>query len=453
MTDTAKTGPEQTNTSTPRELIRESWVNYLNNITYDLTRSAVDFFLEGVLKEMSVYAKTTSEKNDTNTDKFKNLVGKFTDFVRPKTLALSDAVGSAAGYLSKKLIGNLIGQFYSAAKVQGYELDAKKKGQINKATTAFARANVKYMILGGLTFAGVAQPLLPIALTPEFLIKGVGSTLASLLTGAGLGLAGNQVLPKIYQFLVSKLPAKKPEEPKPETNKETKEPTPDQESKLETDNKTQKELTSTQEPKPESDKKTKESSSNQEPKLETEHEPEKEPTLIQTDTPEAIDRSQFIVHLRVKSPSTQQPSAITTKDSGDFIPLGASSEDEENKDELDATTQHFAKYTPALSAALNKDAAEELPKTPEINEEEQSYHSSASMSESERKDESDREENEYSSEHDSNVEDSEDDQLNRSRSQSSSDGYSSDYSENSSSASSRSPSPVRLQKNPYRRIR
>ena len=216
MTDTANSGlkPTTSSTPTPRQTIHESWVNYVGNVTYDLTRSGVDFFLEGVLKELSVYAKTTSDTNDTTLDKFKGLVGTFTGFTRPKTLAMSDMIGSATSYVAKKSLGNLIGQFYSAAKAQEYKLDIKNRGWINNAVTAFARNNVKYMILGALTVAGIAQPLLPIA--PEFLITRFGATLASLLTGAGLGLTGNQLLPTIYQFVVSKLPTKKLGQLKPE---------------------------------------------------------------------------------------------------------------------------------------------------------------------------------------------------------------------------------------------
>lgn len=216
MTDAATTTPMETGTNTPsltsRQTIRASWVNYVGNASYDVTRATIDFFLEGILKELSTYAKTTSDQNNTVSDKFKALLLSFTGAVRPKTLALSNALGSAAGYLSKQIMGNLIGQFASSAKIAAYDLDTKNRGWINQATTLFARNNVKFMALGALSFMGVAQPLLA-TLAPQYsaLFAEMNSTLVSLLTGAGLGLAGNQVLPRLYQLVVSKLPAKNTE--------------------------------------------------------------------------------------------------------------------------------------------------------------------------------------------------------------------------------------------------
>lgn len=450
MTDTAKTGQEPTisSTPTPRQTIRESWVNYVGNMTYDLTRSAVDFLLEGILKELSVYAKTTSEKNDTNLDKFKGLVGTFTTFVRPKTIAMSDMIGSGVSYVAKNLIGNLIGQFYSTAKAQGYELDEKNKGWINKAVTAFARENVKYMIAGGLTFAGVGQTLLSVA--PEFLTARIGATLASLLTGAGVGLVGKQ-LPSIYQFILSKLPTKtpeklKPEEPKPEKPK-SEEPKPEIKA-------VQDQVLTTEKPQPVAvplAAKSKSTSAVEiptldlEPELDAEkNEPQKESAQIQAPTVVAFNP---VPTLKIKPLST----ALATNESEDFIPVPSSSSgDEADNIEQQATLHHQARYyTPSADKGRSEIDLNQLPKTPEyssehdVDQEEEygdDYQSSASMSES------DREEGEYSAD--------QGDEPSRSRSHS----RSSDASHRSSSSddsSSRSPSPVRYfnPRKPYRRTR
>lgn len=428
MTDTAKT------TSISRETIRESWVNYVGNVTYDLTRAAVDFFLEGALKEMSVYAKTTSEKNDTRSDKFKSLVGKFTDFVRPKTLAMSDSIGSAISYLNKQLLGNAIGQLYPSAKVQDYELDAKNRGWINKAVTAFARKNVKYMAFGGLV-AGIIQPFFSV--TPAFLTANIGSTLGSLLAGSGLGLLGNQIAPSISQFLASKL--KKSEQPKPEEklkdNQEPepeKTPTPNPELKPKTDNQINKEPT-LEEPKL---VKSNEPVVNSEPllptsdleaKLDEKSDAEKEATQLQEAAHEETDKSKYIVRLTVKQPSA------TTGISEDFVPLETTPEhvSEAESEEENATLQHQARYfTPSADmrrAEVNQlsQSAEHSEDLDSDSEQEVDYDNEQSSS---------REEGEYSSEHDS-----EDDQLNRSRSHSRSSNASN--SSSSSDSSSRSPSP------------
>lgn len=456
MTDTAKTGQEPTisSTPTPRQTIRESWVNYVGNMTYDLTRSAVDFLLEGILKELSVYAKTTSEKNDTNLDKFKGLIGTFTTFVRPKTIAMSDMIGSGVSYAAKNLIGNLIGQFYSAAKAQGYELDAKNKGWINKAVTAFARENVKYMIAGGLTFAGVGQTLLSVA--PEFLTARIGATLASLLTGAGVGLVGKQ-LPSIYQFILSKLPTKTPEKPKPEEPKleepKPEEPKPEKPKSEEPKPEikaVQDQVLTTEKPQPvavplavklKSASTLKTATSDLEPELDAEkNEPQKESAQIQAPTVVAVNP---VPTLKIKPLST----ALATNESEDFIPVPSSSSDNEaDEQEQQATLHHKTRYyTPSADKGRSEIDLNQLPKTPEYSSEHDvdqeeaygdDYQSSASMSES------DREEGEYSAE--------QGDEPNRSRSPS----RSSDASHRSSSSddsSSRSPSPV--QRKPYRRTR
>ncbi len=203
MTDT--TTLEGTNSGTPqqvptlRQSIRESWVNYVGNATYDVTRAAVDFLLEGVLKELSVYGKSTTLENNTALDQFKGLVLSFTNAVRPRTLAISDAIGSAVGYLAKKIIGNIIGQFTSTSKAEAYELDHKNRGPINLATTQFARDNIKWMILGSLGFA--------VGFPSTYKL----GTLANLVSGLGLGFIAKKVLPPVYQTIMSVLPSKKAE--------------------------------------------------------------------------------------------------------------------------------------------------------------------------------------------------------------------------------------------------
>ena len=108
---------------TVRQKIRASWVNYIKNTTYDITRAIIDFTLEGVLKPPFDYAQAKSETDNQSTKALKTTLGTVTGFIRPKTLALSHGAGSIVSFFTSSTIGYLIGQVAPKVKQSSYNLD------------------------------------------------------------------------------------------------------------------------------------------------------------------------------------------------------------------------------------------------------------------------------------------------------------------------------------------
>jgi hypothetical protein len=182
-------------TSTPilRAKIRSTWMAYTTTASYDLTRAALDFIPQGLLTPIANFAETQSSNDAKLLNKFKTALKTATDFTLPKISALTHLLSLVPGILVGQTIGRLIGQFARTQKEMPYTLDSQKKGPINRAVTNFSIANTKYLLLGSLAAASIN-----------------GLSLTGLFIGAGIAVAGNQIVLRVINFIASKLAAKTP---------------------------------------------------------------------------------------------------------------------------------------------------------------------------------------------------------------------------------------------------
>ena len=203
---------------TVRQKIRASWVNYIKNTTYDITRAIIDFTLEGVLKPPFDYAQAKSETDNQSTKALKTTLGTVTGFIRPKTLALSHGAGSIVSFFTSSTIGYLIGQVAPKVKQSSYNLDKNNLGAINNRTTKFATDYINFMLLGSLASV----------ITAQYLPVNSGSLLYVAANGALVGFIGKRLanswnktktpIPKIGAEANTNLPKPEPEVQTPDNS-------------------------------------------------------------------------------------------------------------------------------------------------------------------------------------------------------------------------------------------
>ncbi len=170
-----------------RPLIRSSWMNYIHPLSYDITRSVLDFFLEGTLKPMADYASTKSNSDSKIIYLAKAALGTISNFFRPITQNLSHVFGTVISFGPKYLIGGILGSLWPQEKKQPYVLDNQNMGWINRTVTDFSTRNFLSMAIGALSF--------------NLIFPKIGHTLLSRLgIGAGIGFGAKQILPKLFQF-------------------------------------------------------------------------------------------------------------------------------------------------------------------------------------------------------------------------------------------------------------